>query len=154
MSQTAFFTEPKGRTDKPSVLKALEVDYTPEGAAVLGVMGLGLEMPCHRPRRVLHPSLGSGVWARAIVACYPRDTLTIVGVEPRESERQNMVEACPDGVFVMDFEEFLGIKHEPFDFVIDNIPFTGFPRRDKKRRIDTWGWHIEMLRAGLSSSGS
>ena len=151
MSQTAFFTEPKGRTDKPSVLKALEVDYTPEGVAVLGVMGLGLEMPALRARRVLHPSLGSGVWARAISACHRHDRYSpaIVGVEPRESERQNMVEACPDGVFVMEFEQFLGIGHEPFDLVIDNIPFTGFPRRDKKRRVDTWGWHIELLRAGL-----
>ena len=151
MTQTAFFTEPTGRTDDPGTLKTLEVDYTPEGAAVLGVMSLGLEMPSRtaKLRRVLHPSLGSGVWARAIAACCPRGTPAIVGVEPRESERPNMVEACPDGVFVMDFEQFLDIRHEPFDLVIDNIPFSGFPRRDKKRRVDTWGWHIELLRAGL-----
>lgn len=154
VSQTAFFAEPAGRTDDPNTLKMLEVDYTPEGAAVLGVMGLGLELH-HQPHRVLHPSLGSGVWARAISACYQRgpsrcaEGPAIVGVEPRESERHNMIETCPDGVFVMSFEEFLGIRHEPFDLVIDNIPFTGFPRRDKKRKIDTWGWHIELLRAGL-----
>lgn len=151
MTQEALFVEPTGRTDDAETLTKDEVDYTPEGGAVLGVMGLRLEMPerLSRVRRVLHPSLGSGVWARAIAACYPQTTPEIVGVERRESERQNVVEACPDGVYMMDFEEFIQIKHEPFDFVIDNIPFSGFPRRDKKRRVDTWGWHIELLRAGL-----
>ena len=155
MTQQAFFNGPGGRTDDPETLTKDEVDYTAEGPAVLGVMGLRLEMPerMSRVSRVLHPSLGSGVWARAIAACYPQGMPYIMGVERRESERANAIAACPGGAFIMDFEDFIKLdgsfRPAPFDLVIDNIPFSGFPRRDKKRRIDTWGWHIEILRAGL-----
>ncbi len=154
MTQQAFFNEPSGRTDDPATLTKDEVDYTAEGPAILGVMGLRLEMPerMSRIRRVLCPSLGSGVWARAIAACYPQNTPYIVGVERRESEAANALAAC-DSACIMDFEDFIKLEEPfraaPFDLVIDNIPFSGFPRRDKKRRIDTWGWHIELLRAGL-----
>lgn len=154
MTQQAFFNEPSGRTDDPATLTKDEVDYTAEGPAVLGVMGLWLEMPERMSRicRVLHPSLGSGVWARAIAACYQQNTPYIVGVERRDSERANAIAACGDA-YIMDFEDFIKLdgsfKPAPFDLVVDNIPFSGFPRRDKKRRIDTWGWHIELLRAGL-----
>lgn len=152
LAQEALFKQPTGRADDQATLTKDEADYTPEGAAVLGVMGVQLEMPNRmaKVRRVLHPSLGSGVWARAIAACYPQDAPCIVGVERRESERPNAIAACPGGVHIMDFEQFIQQpSQEPFDLVIDNIPFTGFPRRDKKRRTNTWGWHIDLLRAGL-----
>lgn len=152
---TDLFGTPTGRADDSETLKALEVDYTPPAVAVQLLLALGSEVNfmaytgqldmlgwnVSAPLRVLDPAAGSGCWGRALRAVLGEmDTLT--GIEPRESERSNVLDTY-DAVFMMELQAAMKAAKEvgstgPFDLVATNPPFSAFEE----------GWPIVLLNAG------
>lgn len=133
-----------GRVDDDQVLAELEVDYTPVAVAVQ--LLLTLERALTPAPRILMPACGSGCWARAARAIFPG--CHIVGVEPRESEAENVRAAC-DEVLIGTLADFLdrrwsGSAMEPFDLIADNPPFSAFTEHF---------WPGLLLDAGLVAAG-
>jgi hypothetical protein len=111
-----------GRTDAPEVLADLEVDYTPVAVAVQLLLGLQ-KWACEKPR-ILDPAAGSGCWGRAARAVFGADAY-LVGVEPRASERANVVAAYNEA-HQQTLADFLAGDHAAFDLIVGNPPFSAF----------------------------
>ncbi|MBL9102142.1 MAG: hypothetical protein JNL82_14355 [Myxococcales bacterium] len=122
-----------------------EADYTPVGVALQLLAALHEEVDAQRsrgafkPERILDPSAGSGCWGRAARALWP--DAYIIGVEPRASERENIL-AAYDEAHTMYCAEYLATGPESFDLVATNPPFS------VAFGAGTF-WPIEFLRAGI-----
>lgn len=178
-----LFTGASGRTDDAETLAALEVDYTPPAVAVQLLLALRRErvpglalgdflpgqsaaMRGRWPLTALDPSAGSGCWGRALAAVFADTCPYLWGVEPRESEREN-ISAAYDAVYFSDLEDFvstLGARpvDDPmngwpprFDLVATNPPFSAFARNWPAFLRDA-GWlqdHAIVALYGLSQWG-
>lgn len=145
MSAQAHLFDPAGRIGSAEVLSELEVDYT---AIPVAVQLLLAHRSYIQPgARILDPAAGSGAWPRAARAALRDLKVHITGVEPRESERANLLAAC-DEVHSMPFADFLA-HHErwgrrgAFDLIITNPPFSAFAEF----------WPGLILDAGLLAPG-
>lgn len=99
-----------------------------------------------RPRRILDPSAGSGVFGRVARALWP--DAYIVGVEPRESETQGLRAGPYNEVMPWALDDFMATlaMTDEFDVVLTNPPFSGF---GTKRHPTPW-W-VQLDDAGLLS---
>ncbi|MBL9105171.1 MAG: hypothetical protein JNL82_29770 [Myxococcales bacterium] len=167
MKQPDLFTGQSGRTDAPDVLAALDVDYTPMGLVVQGLLALQAEVwssACVQanltPRRVLDPSAGSGAWGRGVRAVF--GDVRLDAVEVRESEAANLA-GTHDRVVIGDARDFAALTHVrqrriSYDLVVTNPSFsTAFaassfwPRMFMDAGVVCPGGHVALY--GLSQWG-
>lgn len=135
-----------------------ETWYTPPGFALLATLAVlrRKSRVGRRPLRVLCPTAGAGVFARAVRALEPDAVIT--AVEPRAEEIDNLRTVCDEvvhgalaGPGAADLAisckcTTVEIGHLPVaDLIIDNPPFSWFGGRDGR-----WlGFFHNLARGGL-----
>lgn len=152
--QADLFTS-AGRTDAPEVLAEHEVDYTPPPVAIHLLLGLELALrelgaDDWTPHHAWSPSAGSGCWPRVMRVLWPH--LHITGTDVRASELANLERACDVAGICDAFADDGPTRGRLFDFIADNIPFSGFGAPDFEKRCRYWPAEI-AARSMLAPSG-